>query len=109
MRCELLSWEQCYQLARNLVRMLREDGFQPDIIVAIARGGYFAARVLSDHLEVYDLASIKAENYHEAHKGSAARVRYPLTAEVARKRVLLVDDVSDSGDLYPDTVGLLSL
>ena len=69
----------------------------------------FAARVLSDHLEVYDLDSIKAENYHEAHKGSAARVRYPLTAEVARKRVLLVDDVSDSGDLYPDTVGLLPL
>ena len=100
MRCELLSWEQCYQLARSLVRMLRDDGFQPDIIVAIARGGYFAARVLSDHLDVYDLASIKVENYHGTHKSPAAHVRYPLTAEVAGKRVLLVDDVSDSGDSF---------
>ncbi len=100
MRCELLSWEQCYQLARNLVRMLRDDGFQPDIIVAIARGGYFAARVLSDHRHQDDLASIKVENYHGARKSPAAHVRYPLTAEVAGKRVLLVDDVSDSGDSF---------
>jgi hypoxanthine phosphoribosyltransferase len=80
--------------------MLHDDGFQPDIIVAIARGGYFAARVLSDHLDVYDLASIKVENYHGARKSPAAHVRYPLTAEVAGKRVLLVDDVSDSGDSF---------
>jgi uncharacterized protein len=100
MRCELLTWEACYELARKLAWMLREDQFQPDVIVAIARGGYFAARVLSDHLGVFDLDSIRIEHYQGTSKGPAARVRYPLSAAIGGKRLLLVDDVSDSGDTF---------
>ena len=100
MRCELLSWEECYRLVRKLAWMLREEEFQPDIIVAIARGGYFAARVLSDHLGVFDLDSIRIEHYQGTSRGHAARVRYPLSAAIGGKRLLLVDDVSDSGDTF---------
>lgn len=99
-QCTLLNWEQCYELCRKLAWMLREDGFRPDIIVAVARGGYFAARVLSDLLGVFDLDCIKIEHYRGASKGLTARVRYPLAAAVGGKRLLLVDDVSDSGDTF---------
>ncbi|RLJ16995.1 phosphoribosyltransferase [bacterium endosymbiont of Escarpia laminata] len=98
--CELITWEQSYQLARKLARQVREDGFAPEIIVAISRGGLIPARVLSDHLNLFDLATLKIEHYHAVHKDQIARVRYPLTAEIEGRRVLLVDDVSDSGDTF---------
>jgi len=102
--CELISWELFYQLARRLARTVRDAGFQPDMIVAIGRGGYLPARILSDHLGIFDLTSIKVEHYHGVCKERMAKVRYPLTARIAGKRVLLVDDVSDSGDTFQTTI-----
>jgi hypoxanthine phosphoribosyltransferase len=98
--CELISWEQVHQFARRLAQLIREDGFEPDIIVAIGRGGLVPARILSDYLELFDLAVMKVEHYHSLHKERTATVRYPLTAVVADRRVLLVDDVSDTGDTF---------
>jgi hypoxanthine phosphoribosyltransferase len=98
MRCELISWEHFHGLARELALAVRNAPFQPDVIVAIARGGYLPARIVSDYLDVFDLAEIRVEHYHGTHKDRIARIRYPLTAEIAGKRVLLVDDVSDAGD-----------
>jgi uncharacterized protein len=36
--------------------------FRPDIIVAIGRGGYLPARILSDYLGVFDLTGIKQQH-----------------------------------------------
>lgn len=49
---------------------------------------------------MYDLASIRIEHYRGAQRERTARVRYPLTADITGRRVLLVDDVSDSGDTF---------
>lgn len=57
-------------------------------------------RVLSDLLGLMDLTEFKVEHYRGAHREASARVRYPLCAPVAGRRVLLVDDVSDTGDTY---------
>jgi len=99
-RCELVSWERFYNLCRKLVFDIRESGFQPDIIVAIGRGGYVPARILSDYLDIMNLASFKIEHYLGAQKKGVAAIRYSLPEEVEGRRVLLVDDVSDSGDTF---------
>jgi len=96
--CELIGWEGFYQLARKLTRRIRATGFLPELIVAIGRGGLVPARVLADQLDLFDLATLKIEHYHAMHKQPYARVRYPLTAQVEGRRILLVDDVSDTGD-----------
>jgi hypoxanthine phosphoribosyltransferase len=96
--CELIGWEGFYQLARTLTHRIRASGFAPDLIVAISRGGLIPARVLADQLNLFDLATLKVEHYHAMHKEPCALVRYPLMAEVEGRRVLLVDDVSDTGD-----------
>ena len=98
--CELVSWERFYRLARQLARTLHNAGYYPDTIVAIARGGYIPARILSDYLGVFDLAHIKIEHYRGARSERSARIRYPLNADICGRRVLLVDDVSDSGDTF---------
>jgi hypoxanthine phosphoribosyltransferase len=100
MRCELVSWAQVRSLSRRLVSLIRSSGFQPDSIVAIGRGGYMPARLLSDYLDVYDLTSFKIEHYRRAQRQAEARVRYPLSANVSGKQLLLVYDVSDAGDTF---------
>jgi hypoxanthine phosphoribosyltransferase len=98
--CELVSWPEFYRLAQQLARMIHTAWFRPDIIVAIGRGGYMPARVLSDYLNVFDLAGIKIEHYRAAQRQQLASVRYPLTADITGRHVLLVDDVSDTGETF---------
>ncbi|MGB5474803.1 MAG: phosphoribosyltransferase [Gammaproteobacteria bacterium] len=100
MHCELVSWERFHALTRQLALAIHRAPFRPELIVAIGRGGYLPARIVSDYLDVYDLASIRIEHYRGVRRERAARVRYPLTADVAGKRVLLIDDVSDSGETF---------
>lgn len=99
-RCELVSWSRFHALARKLARQVHASGYRPDILVGIGRGGYLPARILSDFLDLMDLTSFKIEHYHATRKGRQARVRYPLNADLTGRRVLLVDDVSDSGDTF---------
>ena len=98
--CEIISWQQFDQLCRQLAQIIDRASFRPDIIIAIARGGYMPARILSDHLDIFDLDDIKIEHYQGTKKRRSATVRYPLSADITGKKVLLVDDVSDSGDSF---------
>jgi len=107
MCCELVSWEQFRTLARQLALRVQSSGFKPDMIVAIGRGGYMPARVLSDYLDVYNLSGFKVEHYRAAKKQAEARVRYPLSANVKGLKLLLVDDVSDGGDTFEVAVSHL--
>jgi hypoxanthine phosphoribosyltransferase len=87
-------------MTRQLAYLIQEDGYRPDIIIAIARGGYTPARILSDYLGVMDMTSFKVKHYRSLDKQPGARIEHPLAADVSGRRILLVDDVSDSGDTF---------
>lgn len=100
-RCRRVSWGEVQRLARRLALAIRADGFRPDLIVAIARGGYVPARLLADYLGIMRLASFRVAHYAAgARARRRARVVEPLAAAVAGRRVLVVDDVADSGDTW---------
>lgn len=100
MQCELISWEQYDALARQLTGDIRNAGIKIDMIIAIGRGGYMPARLLSDLLGIMDLTSFKIEHYRGSQKSSRAIIKYPLDADINQRNILLVDDVSDSGDTF---------
>lgn len=100
MPCELVTWDRFNSLARQLTQQIRASGIKIDMIVAIGRGGYMPARILSDLLGIMNLASFKIEHYRGSRKSPQAIIRYPLVADVNRQHILLVDDVSDSGDTF---------
>jgi hypothetical protein len=100
MRYGFVGWGEVSGLARRLARQVAESGYRPDIIVAIGRGGWVPARIVADFLGMMDLTSFKIEHYHATRKDKVARIRYPLNADIAGRRVLLVDDVADSGDTF---------
>jgi len=100
-QCELISWGQVVKLVERLALTIQADGFQPDIIIAIGRGGYVPARLLADYLDMMNLTSFKIEHYTAgAQRQRQAKIKYPLGVDVSGQRVLVVDDVSDSGDTF---------
>lgn len=104
-QCELVSWGRVVNLSYKLAMQIRRDGFHPDIIIAIGRGGYVPARLLADYLDIMNLTSIKVEHYLAgAHRQNKATVKYPLSIDVSGQQVLVVDDVSDSGDTFAVTM-----
>jgi hypoxanthine phosphoribosyltransferase len=100
MRCQVVSWGQFDGLVRTVACAIRKAGYQPDVVVAIARGGFVPARVLCDFLGVMELASFRIEHYQGQQMEPQARIRHPLSLDLTGKRVLVVDDLSDTGDTF---------
>jgi len=93
------SWEDVERLSEELAQKIIESGYEPDIIVAISRGGFDPARILCDQLRIRRLASVQVEFYSGVQDtAEKPRIVYPLNADVRGKSVLVVDDVSDTGD-----------
>jgi hypoxanthine phosphoribosyltransferase len=99
LRCEIVPLERVYELAFELASQIRRSAFEPDLVVAIARGGFVPSRLVCDFLGVQVLTSVSIRHYGAgARAKGTARVQHPLTADVRGLRVLVVDDVNDSGE-----------
>lgn len=100
-RCETISWFRVHQLSRRLAYLILASGYRPDKIIAIGRGGYVPARILCDYLDIYQLSSIRVEHYKRGtQREPLARVVDPLRMDLSGQRLLIVDDVSDTGDTF---------
>ncbi len=97
--CELITWEHSAALGRRLAWAVRESGYQPEFVVAIGRGGYVPARVVCDYLLHEMLTSIKIEHWGEAAEEKPETIiRFPLSIDITGAHLLVVDDVTDTGD-----------
>ena len=95
---EAPSWDYIYKLCIQVVDQIRGSGYKPGLLVAISRGGWVPGRILSDLLDNLNIATIKAEHYIDIYKTHARpKITQPLPIEVDEKRILLVDDIADSG------------
>lgn len=95
---EIPSWEQIYSMLLDLALKIRKDKFDPDIIVGVSRGGWTPARVLSDLLENPKIANVKAEFYlGVAETKKKPVITQSVSVNVKNRKVLVVDDVSDTG------------
>ncbi len=82
----------------ELSKQVRKSGFSPEVIVGVSRGGWPPARIMSDLLENQNLANMKVVFYKDIGvRNKTPIITQPVTSDVKRKRVLVVDDVSDSG------------
>ncbi len=93
-----ISWGRLEGMCRSLSSRIRRSRYEPDCIIGIARGGWVPARLLSDFLENKNLGSMRVEFYVRAGvKLPKPVIRQKPSILVRGCRVLLVDDVSDSG------------
>jgi hypoxanthine phosphoribosyltransferase len=97
--CERMSWESFAHLSSLIAKKIRDSGFQPNIVVGLARGGWALARVLCDYLGVKDLMSLKVEHWGmTATPDGKANLKYPFSIDLRGKKVLVVDDITDTGE-----------
>jgi hypoxanthine phosphoribosyltransferase len=95
---ETPSWNQIYNLLLKLAKKIQESDFSPDVIVGVSRGGWIPARILSDLLGNKNLASVATEFYEDI--GATKQkptITQPVSVCVKNKKVLVVDDLADSG------------
>jgi hypothetical protein len=97
-KCTLVNWEEAFRLAKNVYQKIRNSEFFPDVVVAIARGGWFHARVLCDIMGIKELYSMNIRHWGVAEVSPEAKLTHPLQVDLSGKKVLLVDDVTDTGD-----------
>jgi hypoxanthine phosphoribosyltransferase len=95
---EVPSWEEIYAMCIELAEKIKSAKFSPDLIVAISRGGWIPGRILSDLLENPNIATIKVEHYLDIYKTlPGPQITQPLPVDVKNKKILLLDDIADSG------------
>ena len=97
---ETLTWESYGTAARDLAKIVAEDSYQPDIILAIARGGLFVAGSLGYALSVKNLYVMNVEYYTGVDERLDVPVALPPyldSIDLRNARVLIADDVADTG------------
>ncbi|RLE66926.1 MAG: phosphoribosyltransferase [Thermoprotei archaeon] len=98
-KTKLVSWDEVVEWCRLLALKVEEDSWRPDLVVAVARGGYVPARLICDFLDIHDLVSLQILHWGKAAEITAeAHVKYPYTLNLSGKKILLVDDIIDTGD-----------
>ncbi|WP_430646052.1 phosphoribosyltransferase [Agromyces sp. GXS1127] len=110
-RREILSWDDFAEAARTLASDVLGSGFRPDVVIAIARGGLLLAGAIAYALGTKSCGSINVEFYTGVDERLPEPVLHPPMLDapaLAGRRVLLVDDVSDSGRTLRKVVDLLS-
>ena len=98
---EILTWDGFGAASRELAASIRHSGFEPTVLLAIARGGLPVAGALGYALGIKNCMVINVEFY----TGVDQRLEVPVIlppalnlVDLTNARVLVVDDVADTGE-----------
>lgn len=108
---ETLTWQGFGEATRDLSRAIVADGFVPDVVVAVARGGLLPAGAIAYGLGVKNCGAINVEFYTGIGTVLPDPELLPPELDMSYldgRRVLLVDDVADSGRTLDLAVRLLT-
>ena len=97
---EVLTWEGFGDASRELTQQIVDSGWIPDLIVAIARGGLIPAGAIAYAMDVKAIGTMNVEFYSGIGETLEEPQLLPPLMDVSAmdgKRVLVVDDVADSG------------
>lgn len=97
---EVLTWERFGVASRQLAQQVADSGFAAEIVIAVARGGLLPAGALAYALGTKAAGTLNVEFYSDIEETLPDPVVLePMldTAAIRGKRLLVVDDVADSG------------
>lgn len=96
-KANLVSWNDIEEWCKKLMDKII-DSYKPDIIVALSRGGLVPGRILSDMLWIKDIVALKTEHWGvTATRDGKATLKDPGSLNLSGKNVLIVDDITDTG------------
>ena len=95
-----MAWEDLGSAARALAEQVAADGYEPDIILGIARGGLLVAGAISYALGVKNTYTMNVEFYTGVDERLDAPMILPPVpdlVDLGEARILIADDVADTG------------
>ena len=98
---EVLTWEGFGIAIRELAQQVVDDGFRPDLILSITRGGLVPTGAISYAMGIKNLHIINVEFYTGVNERLPEPVflpPLPATNYMDGQRVLIIDDVADTGE-----------
>jgi uncharacterized protein len=98
-RCRRATWADIDRWADTVADRIRAADAVPETIVGLTRGGWVPGRLLCDRLGVHRLVSLRAQHWGvTATRTGAAALTEGLSGPVRGRTVLVVDDITDTGD-----------
>lgn len=95
---ETPTWNQIYDMLIDLSQKIQKLKYQPEMIIAIAKGGVIPAQILSDLLETNQPSTIQIEFYQNiAQPKLEPTLKDLISISIKSKKILIVDDISDTG------------
>lgn len=97
---EFMTWEDLGQGTRELAERIHADGYKPNVILAIARGGLLVAGSLGYSLGVKNTYTMNVEFYTAPDERLPAPMILPPVPELVdlgEAKLLIADDVADTG------------
>lgn len=101
-----LTWEELSQITDELAETIRNCGYEPTLIVAVARGGFIPARLLSSRLKVRRMSSIGI--IYEGPDRTTRLIYSVPTPISSRDRILLVEDALETARSLADAYEILA-
>ena len=80
--------------------------YNPDTLLAIARGGMTIGHFLAERLDMREIYSLNAISYENEKKLGKPKI-FNIPDLKNKKRVLLLDDISDSGETLEEVLKTL--
>lgn len=91
------SWDEIEEGLLEIAYRLVKDDFLPDVIALIMTGGMIPGKLLSDILNVKEFAYLDIRSYKATQKSEP--ILFGVNAShLHDKKVLILDDVSDTGE-----------
>ncbi len=102
-----LSWGEFEEYASELAELVYSN-YQPNTILAVMKGGAVVGALLADRLRIGRLYTVNIRSYLKAgSRGELDIYQKPPRGCVAGKRVLVVDDIVDSGQSLSTVMQLI--
>ncbi|MBI4098197.1 MAG: hypothetical protein HY426_04130 [Candidatus Levybacteria bacterium] len=103
------TWEQLGHFTFDLAKQIMDSGENFDRIVALAKGGWTWARTLVDCLGIDEISSVRFKTYQGIYEASEPQLIQPLTDSISGEKILLFDEVIDSGETTKRAIEYLKI
>lgn len=97
---EIMTWELFGRASRELAETVAEDGYEPDMVLAIARGGLLIGGAIGYALSVKNVYTMNVEFYTGVDERlDVPRILPPAPdfVDMSHAKILVVDDIADTG------------
>ena len=97
---ERMHWSEVGLAARALAERILDDGYRPDMLLSIARGGLVVGGALAYALDVKNTFTMNVEFYVGVDERLPVPMILPPVPELVdldEARMLIADDVADTG------------